>query len=703
MLKADVIGDVPNHLSLLMKLGNKFVPFPDPRHFLSNMSRKLTHEFLELRRVLVWHVYHQKHPSSKQSHYPPFESFPYKRMYVRKGTSPPPVVEQAIPHEVRRIDSAFGTVANQLRLYLEHLVNGDNPKRGVSLCKDKMNDFLSSHIVVPTDKDGGSIIVSKGAYLHEASCHMSSTLNDKPVYRMLGDTSTVTEWEEKAKLWQHRLAMIAIPCLPESLTEFLQQFFDNQPPPKLPVFYLLAKTHKQGFGLSSIGRFPSRPVVGMHRWATTPCSIFLATCGTILLKADRALHPLSAPLLDTIDLLGRLRHLSQDQQGFADGREWVASSYDFDALYTHFKWSDIAKACDWWRRFVIQHLDDMSSALSSQELSMISCFFGDLDQDFVSSQLEYFPYMNNEPDDSMFLGKFLMNVVFHHCIFLNEGIGVFLQLVGFAMGTNCAPAWAQLVLRMYELQNPLPPHLHLFRYIDDGLLLHPISVSVANIQDKLKQVYPPHSPSSFCVNAAHGNVPFLDVLVVSVTPLRTSVYWKASHSCAYLPWRSNLPRHIKCTWIRGGCIRYLRICSEQSFFRVCRLRLVTALSFLDYPEAVIRSNLLPWEDRDRVLIPRRQRVTNQILPGSSPSLSQCEQSVDGVEHGGGGWVGIPCVHVLRAWHHSAVPVSWPRVVHCLSRRLPFLKHSAKLYAILRPLTSVKRFFRTAARAALQGR
>ena len=142
VLKSDVIGDVPNHLSLLLKLGNKFVPFPDPRHFLSSMS--LTHEFLELRRVLVWHVYHQKHLSSQQSHYPPFESFPHNRMYVRKGTSRPPCVEQAIPHEVSRIDSAFGTVANQLRLYLEHLVNGDNPKRGVSLCKDKMNDFLSS-------------------------------------------------------------------------------------------------------------------------------------------------------------------------------------------------------------------------------------------------------------------------------------------------------------------------------------------------------------------------------------------------------------------------------------------------------------------------------------------------------------------------------------------------------------------------------
>ena len=71
-----------------------------------------------------------------------------------------------------RIDSAFGTVANQLCLYLEHLVNGDNANRGVLLFKDKMNDFLSSHIVVPTDEDDGSIIVSKGGYLHEASCHM---------------------------------------------------------------------------------------------------------------------------------------------------------------------------------------------------------------------------------------------------------------------------------------------------------------------------------------------------------------------------------------------------------------------------------------------------------------------------------------------------------------------------------------------------
>ena len=31
----------------------------------------------------------------------------------------------------------------------------------------------------------------------------------------------------------------------------------------------------------------------------------------------------------------------------------------------------------------------------------------------------------------MCLGKVSLNVVFYHCIFLNEGIGVFTQLVGF--------------------------------------------------------------------------------------------------------------------------------------------------------------------------------------------------------------------------------------------------------------------------------
>ena len=114
----------------------------------------------------------------------------------------------------------------------------------------------------------------------------------------------------------------------------------------------------------------------------------------------------------------------------------------------------------------------------------------------------------------MFLGKFLMNEVFHHCNFLNEGIGVSLRRVGFAMGTNCAPAWVQLVLKIFELQNPLPPHLLLFRYIDAGLPLHLMFVTFSSIQEQLTRVYPPHRPFSFCVNAARGNLLILHVVIV---------------------------------------------------------------------------------------------------------------------------------------------------------------------------------------------
>ena len=60
----------------------------------------------------------------------------------------------------------------------------------------------------------------------------------------------------------------------------------------------------------------------------------------------------------------------------------MASSYAFDALCTHSKLSNIARASDWWQRYVVQHLNDMSSVLPSYEMSMICCFFGDLDQNF---------------------------------------------------------------------------------------------------------------------------------------------------------------------------------------------------------------------------------------------------------------------------------------------------------------------------------
>ena len=61
----------------------------------------------------------------------------------------------------------------------------------------------------------------------------------------------------------------------------------------------------------------------------------------------------------------------------------------------------------------------------------------------------------------------------------------------------------------------------------------------------------------------------------------------------------------------------------------------------------------------------------------------------------------PRVHILRAWHHSAVQLSWPPVLHCIQKRLPFLKGKTRLFAILKPLASLRKLFRRHARTALR--
>ena len=42
------------------------------------------------------------------------------------------------------------------------------------------------------------------------------------------------------------------------------------------------------------------------------------------------------------------------------------------------------------------------------------------------------------------------------------------------------------------------------------------------------------------------------------------------------------------------------------------------------------------------------------------------------------YLGILDVYVLLAWHHSAVHLSWPLVVHCIAKRRPFRKGKMRI-------------------------
>ena len=61
-----------------------------------------------------------------------------------------------------------------------------------------------------------------------------------------------------------------------------------------------------------------------------------------------------------------------------------------------------------------------------------------------------FPFLLMVHSVELSVGELLLALVFSHNIFQCPNLGVLRQKIGVSMGTNCAPAWANLVLRAYE-------------------------------------------------------------------------------------------------------------------------------------------------------------------------------------------------------------------------------------------------------------
>ena len=222
--------------------------------------------------------------------------------------------------------------------------------------------------------------------------------------------------------------------------------------------------------------------------------------------------------------------------------------------------------------------------------------------------MDTLPFLSLEvPCDS--LGSLLLNFVFHFSVFLNPGLGVYRQAPGRSMGTNAAPPWAQPMLRAYERASPLPSPWALFRFIDDGFLLF-LAEDAAALKQYLVRMYPADLPFSFDHDCVRANVPFLDVLyiVVSLWPLRISIFWKPTHTCTYIAWDAYVLRHIRMQWVRGEFIRYLRICFDELFYNMCCRRLQRALIFLRYPLWVLERQRVSWADRPNYLVRCRDLV-----------------------------------------------------------------------------------------------
>ena len=460
--------------------------------------------------------------------------------------------------------------------------------------------------------------MSVKSYVREAEGHMLERFNRSRVYHRLGGTDTYDHCLSQTSGWKSKVESFLLPYLPPSLSDFFGVFFDACKGLRLPRFRLLAKTHKSR--AIKLGQFPSRPIVGMA--CTTTCSVLTGIVCQILLKLDRKIHPLATSVCDTYDLLDRVRKQLTKLQ--ADGVSEVALSvFDFNALYTRVTREHLERAFAWWRSWFLSLQPDVLF-IFDVESAFIKAMFGPVSSEDLNHLCEQLRYMECQraDQDALCLGLVLLDYVYQDGVFVNPGIGIYLQRVGFTMSTNAAPPLAQLVLRMFAILTPLPNNHFSNRYIDHGLILHPLEHS-SELEQALQRIYSPDLRFGMEYLGQTTKVVFLDVCFMSLKPLTTCVHWKDTHACQYIPWDLNVPRHIRVAWVRGEFIRYIRICSHPHLYQVCCRGLVSALRWLNYPWKVIQCKHIPWGERNSFRTLRRDVAPAGAL-NEPMSLSESE-------------------------------------------------------------------------------
>ena len=663
-LHGDHVQDPPAFLKLLISMGPKYVPHNSPLNVLRKQLSALHTEFKQLTRVISWSAFFANcvHDTDNDNLR---LGFPYSSFYPSSGKDLAPDVIDQLGHIHTAIEQSVNRQHDHCLLALERELTRPHQRTGISFKADLLRDYLRHHVLVSADKDASFVIMTVQCYQTEVSFNMATIhKTGHPVYKCLGtdEPSQQEHWQKEGLHWQNHLIQVleqfydklADP-MRNALVKFLHTFHD----PLLAKFYLLMKTHK-GLHLRPDGRWPSRPIVGLYQWATTPVSKLLCILGTILLKCDRWESPLETPLKDALDLISRV-HTYMDSHSPGD---IALTTYDFDALYTNLTPTDVSKACKHWRRWYLELYDPLD-LLTDEEKSFARYMFSSVSSEDFLLFSAWFPFLDWQYDVTLSLAELLLLIVMKHNVFLAPGLGIYIQMIGFAMGTNCAAVWANLILRFYEKKaqcnGAQKPDCLLTRFIDDACVIH-LKLDTQLLQAYLHQIYPQHLTFEILKLGQAKDVSLLDLQFISLSPLIHTVHFKPTHSCGYIPFASNTPVHYKTKYIRGECIRYLRLNNLQIGFENCCKRLKGALMRLRVPQKYWDPMPLHWHDKTRFM--KQKQRTSQV------------------------------VHVLRVPYHASLRMRYNWFVTNIGSSVSQYVPNLKLGTVFKPMRTLRASFQT---------
>jgi hypothetical protein len=393
-------------------------------------------------------------------------------------------------------------------------------------------------LVILADKNLGYAVVTKSWYLDRCFDHLNT-----PSYVKVTDNY-------KQGIQGKSIINYLVDSLNDLVMEYQNQLNHNEikwilQKPKQewqPMrFYITAKVHKKPI--------KGRPIVPSMTWMTFHLSQWLANqLNPLLLNCDWVLK-------DTYDLLASLKLINEND---LPNTLRIASA-DVDALYPNM---------------------DINTGLQ-----LIKEFIEELNWE--------------NPQKREFLIKAMQFVLSKGYItFQND---IYQQTNGAAMGSPFVPPYAQIYLyqlEKYTVNKYKNSGLLLLykRFIDDIFIITRDS-NILELKNELNSLHP-SIKLTWSPLAKHCN--FLDTSIsIKNGKLHTNVYQKQLNTYAYLPFHSYHTLAQKRGFIKGEAIRYARICTSETDFKLMVKLFILRLQRRGYPLSFIQRALGQVQHKDR--------------------------------------------------------------------------------------------------------
>ena len=220
------------------------------------------------------------------------------------------------------------------------------------------------------------------------------------------------------------------------------------------------------------------------------------------------------------------------------------------------------------------------------------------------------------PSNQSIIG--LLNLVLKKNAFEFNG-DYYLQISGTAMGTKCAPSFANLTMHKFELDfvyNYRLKPLCYYRFIDDIFFIW--THGREELDNFIQHLNGCHPTIKFTSEISDKEIAFLDTTTY-ITPdgdLKHTLYCKPTDKHNYLLFDSCHPKHTQRGIPYSQFLRLRTICTDLSEFDKHAIYIGSHFARRDYPPDLIEENLLRARrlDRQALLVPP---ANNNLAPNDT--------------------------------------------------------------------------------------